>query len=87
MDLAERLESLLEVAEQMGVEIRAEFMGGDGGGLCTLKGQRVLFVDTSADLNTRYERTLAALAPLAELDDHFLVPALRQDIERQRTGE
>lgn len=85
MDLTNRLESLLNVAEQIGVDIRAEPMGGDGGGLCHLKGKPVLFVDTSADLATRYDRTLAALAPMTELDDHYLLPEVRDDIDRQRT--
>jgi hypothetical protein len=59
-------------------------MGGEGGGMCRLKGKDVLFVDTSADLATRYDRTLAAMANLPELDNFFMVPELRRDIERQR---
>ena len=84
MDLANRLEQLLAVAEEIGLDVRAEPMGGEGGGLCRLRGQRVLFVDTSADLATRYDRTLTALAPLPELDERYLLPELRHDIERQR---
>jgi len=84
MDLANRLDQLLAVAEEIGLDVRPEPMGGDGGGLCQLRGQRVLFVDTSADLATRYDRTLTALAPLPELDERYLLPELRNDIERQR---
>lgn len=84
MDLSRRLDALLEVAEQIGIEIRAEGMGGGGGGMCRLKGRLVLFVDTAADLATRYDRTLAAMAGLEELEGHYLVPEVRQDIERQR---
>ena len=86
MDLGSRLEVLLNLAEQIGIEVRAEPMGGDGGGLCLLKGRRVLFVDTSADLATRYDRTLAGLAPLLELDGHFIVPEVRQDLDHQRAA-
>ena len=84
MDLASRLESLLAAAEQIGVDVRAEPMGGEGGGLCRLRGKPVLFVDTSADLATRYDRTISALASLPELDAHYLVPEVRQDLDRQR---
>lgn len=84
MELAARLEALCELAEQVGIEIRAEPMGGDGGGLCELRGRRVLFIDTAADLADRYDHTLAALAPLTELDQRYLVPELRHDLERQR---
>ena len=62
-------------------------MGGGGGGLCRLKGRRVLFVDTAADLATRYDRTLAALAGLEEIDAHYLLPEVRQDIDRQRLSK
>ena len=84
MDLSSRLEQLLTVAEEIGIDVRVEPMGGEGGGLCRLRGQRVLFVDTSADLATRYDRTLAAMASLPELDGRYLLPELRQDIDRQR---
>lgn len=84
MDLSRRLEALLELAEQLGIEVRAESMGGNGGGICRLRGRRVLFVDTAADLATRYDRTLAAFAPLEETDGRYLLPEVRQDLERQR---
>lgn len=86
MDLSLRLDALLEAAEQMGVEIRAEPMGGAGGGICRLRGRRVLFVDTSADLAARYDRTLAAMADLEGIDGCYLLPEVRQDLERQRKG-
>lgn len=86
MNLGSRLEVLLTLAENAGIEVRAEPMGGAGGGLCRLKNHRVLFVDTAADLATRYDRTLAAMASQPELDAHFLPPEVRHDIERQRGG-
>ena len=84
MDLSSRLENLLALAEQMGIDVRAEPMGGDGGGICRLRGKDVLFVDTSADLAARYDRTLAAMANLLELDNRYIVPEVRRDIDRQR---
>lgn len=84
MELGARMEALLGVAEQLEIEIRAEALGGEGGGLCRLKGRRVLFVDTAADLATRYERTLAAMADLPDLEGWFLPPQVRDDLERRR---
>jgi len=84
VNLASRLEELVAAAEKVGVDVRAEPMGGEGGGLCRLRGRPVLFVDTSADLATRYDRTLAALATLPELEEHYLVPEVRADLDRQR---
>ena len=82
MTLSTKLESLLALAEAIGVDVRTEPMGGEGGGLCRLRGKPVLFVDTSADLATRYDRTVAAMASLEELDEHYLAPEVREDIER-----
>ncbi len=82
--LSDRLEELLTLSEKLGIEVRAEFMGGGGGGLCQLKGAQVLFVDTSADVTTRYERTLAALATLPEIEEHFVTPEVRKDLESLR---
>jgi hypothetical protein len=85
MDMQERLDALLAAAEEIGLTIRREPLVGDGGGYCVLKGQRVLFVDTLADLETRYERTLGAMAPLKEIDNRYLPPAVREDVEQVRS--
>lgn len=84
MDFSQRFELLLELADRLGVQVRAEPLGGDGGGLCTLRGRQVLFVDTQADLQSRYEKTLAALAALGDLDKHYVLPEIRQDLEKYR---
>jgi len=88
VELQSRLDTLLALAEELGIGIRREPLGGDGGGLCMLRGRRILFVDTSADLETRYERTLAGLAPLPELDNLYVRPEIREDIDacRRRLG-
>jgi hypothetical protein len=84
VELQHRLEALLTLAEHLGIDVRAETMGGDGGGLCKLRGAWVLFVDTTADLATRYDRTLTAMVARTDLDDHYLPPEVRDDLERQR---
>ena len=42
------LEELITLLESAGVTIRNESLGGSGGGLCTVKGQKIFFVDTQA---------------------------------------
>jgi hypothetical protein len=86
MDLQERMEVLLRLAGEVGLQVRREPLGGEGGGFCVLRGKRILFIDTTADTESRYETTLAALAPLAELDQHYLPPEVRQDLARARGG-
>ena len=62
MDLQGRLDELLRVAEEMDLAIKHVPLGGEGGGYCVVQGERLLFVDTMADLETRYERTVEAMA-------------------------
>jgi len=87
VELQDRLDVLLDLAEKLGIGIRREPMGGEGGGLCALRGRRILFLDTSADLETRYERTVKSLAPLPELDDLYVVPEVRDDLDACRQGD
>jgi len=86
MDIQDRLDVLLALAAELEIETRRADLGGDGGGLCAFKGRRVLFIDTAADVQTRYDKTLAALAALDETDRHFLPPIVRDDLDRQRRG-
>ncbi|HWL94816.1 MAG TPA: hypothetical protein VNT79_14960 [Phycisphaerae bacterium] len=83
MDLYARLEAILAAAEEIGLVVQKVPVSGDGGGLCVVKGERRLFVDTLADSQTRYERTLEALAGLPEMENVFLPPMVRQDLDRE----
>ena len=86
MNLEDRLSALLRLAEQLGIQVRYEPMDGVGGGLCVLAKQRVLFVDTSAELEVRYERILGELAGVSELDELYVVPEIREEIDARREG-
>ena len=82
MELHSRLDTLLNLARELGIEIRSESLGGEGGGMCILRGRRVLFVDTSADVETRYEKTVGSMATLKELDGRYVPPEVRDDLDR-----
>jgi hypothetical protein len=83
MDVQSRLDILLARAEELGIEVRRASLGGEGGGLCVIKGRRVLFVDTAADPGTRYDRTVSALARVPEVGERFLPPEVREDLEKE----
>ena len=82
MDPMPQLDTLVELFGRLGIPVRRELLGGDGGGLCTMRGQRVLFVDTAAYEVTQRDCCLRALARLPEADAMYLSPALREAIER-----
>ncbi len=84
MDLQGRLDELLRIAEEMDLVIRRVPLGGEGGGYCVVQGERRLFVDTMADLETRYEKTVEAMAQLPGIDSKYLRPELRDDIDQQK---
>ena len=85
MEVSERLEELVLVAESCGIEIRRTAMGGGGGGMCEIRGVRVLFLDTEAEPETSYERALEGLAGVADLDECYLRPEIREELDRMRT--
>ncbi len=84
MDELDLLDQLAALAEELGVQVRREPIDGESGGLCRLKGQPVLFIDTLADLGTRVQRSLEGLARLPGIDDHYLRPDVRERIDRIR---
>lgn len=82
MDPTAQLRSLIRVAGDIGIQVRRARLGGDGGGLCTIRGRRVLFLDRDADAATQLARTARALASLSETEVLFLRPDLRELLDR-----
>ncbi|MGD2107980.1 MAG: hypothetical protein PVI86_01185 [Phycisphaerae bacterium] len=82
MDEAAQFDEVLKLCDRLGIEIRREHLGGDGGNLCSLRGRRLLFVDLDADSATRLEASLRALARLPELETVYVPQVLRELIER-----
>ena len=85
-DPSARLDAVIDVFSRLGVSVRSERLGGSGGGLCRVRGETVLFVDVDADLATRLDRSLRALSTVPNLDTMYLVPAVRDEIERLRSA-
>lgn len=82
MQTQELLTALLELAESADLEVRKEYLGGDGGGLCILRGKQILFLDTAADTVEQVARTAAALAKLPELDTMYVLPQVREELDK-----
>ena len=86
MDALTQFDTVLQLLRKLGVETRQEHLGGEGGGLCRLRGQPVVFVDLDADVATQLSRCVEALAGMPEIDTMYLPPTLREQVEALRGG-
>lgn len=75
------LEELLALLEANGVQIRTEPLGGGGGGLCTVKGKNVFFVDSQAGSNDVASLAAGAASGLVSVDNVYIKPQVRKYIE------
>ncbi len=76
------LEELLALLDANGVAIRRDALGGGGGGLCTVKGQRLFFLDTQAPLAESAAVCAKAVAEVIDIDGVYIRPLIRQCIEQ-----
>jgi hypothetical protein len=87
MDENSLIDFLEELAERLGVNIRYEAIRQDedavfvAGGLCLLKGEYVLIVNSRATVRERV-RTLATALKHFDLDQVYIRPALRELLDK-----
>lgn len=81
------LDELVAILGDLDIAVRYAALGGDGGGLCTVRGRQELFIDIDADVATQVERTLSAVASRSEIDSMHLAPHIRAGVERVRSAE
>ena len=77
-------DEMIEVARRVGVVVRHAHLGGSGGGLASIKGQRQLFVDLDAEPQDQLEQTAKALGKLGELETLYVRPDVRAIVEQYR---
>jgi len=75
------VEELLTLLESNGVAIRKEPLGGSGGGLCTVKGQSIFFVDTQAPSAEVAAKCSEAVSKITNIEQIYIKPEVRQFIE------
>ena len=81
------LEELLVLLEANSVTIRDEPLGGSGGGLCTIKGQQIFFVDTQAPSAVVAALCAEAMPKVADIEQVYIKPEIRQFIENHSTNK
>lgn len=61
MHTVELMERALGVAEQLGYEVRHEWLGGSSGGACEVAGRKFLFVDLALNSIEQFEQVIETL--------------------------
>ncbi|MBN2181592.1 MAG: hypothetical protein JW715_06740 [Sedimentisphaerales bacterium] len=75
------LEELLGLLESNGVVIRNEPLGGEGGGLCSIKKEKIFFLDTQAPSAVTAAICAEAVSRIVDIERIFIKPEVRQFIE------
>lgn len=75
------LQELLALLEANGISVRNEPLGGSGGGLCTIKGKRIFFMDSQASSITVATLCAEALSKVVDIEQIYIKPQIRQFIE------
>ena len=75
------LQELLALLEANGITVRNEPLGGSGGGLCTIKGERIFFVDTQAPSIIVAAICAEAVSKVVDIEQIYIKPQIRQFIE------
>ena len=61
MHVVDALEDSLRLAKQVGYRVRQEWLAGNGGGGCEIRGQKCLFIDLSLGPDEQLDQVLDAL--------------------------
>jgi hypothetical protein len=61
MHTVEILEHGLDLASRLGYQIRQEYLGGNGGGGCLLRGKKIFFLDLALDPGEQLDQLIDTL--------------------------
>ena len=75
MDETVYINEFENLAQRLGIEIR--YLDGGPSGLCTVKGNRVMFIDRTLDKYTQLELFVRDFKTL-DLEEFFVVPVIRK---------
>ena len=67
----------LNLAERLGYSVRQEWIDGNGGGACEVRGRKYLFIDLAAAPAEQFEKVLATLRGEPSVMQHTMPQELR----------
>ena len=78
MHTVDLLAEALDVANRLGYHVRQEWLGGNGGGACELKGRRILFLDLAMGPADQLDQVLGILRHEPEASQLPMATSLRE---------
>ncbi len=82
MELEEKLSHVLELLDKLDIEVRFESLDGNGGGACKLRHKLMVVIDLDSEPDERYSTALSALKLVTDLDDVYVLPEVRNDLDK-----
>ena len=86
MRSVELLEQALHVIRTLGYQIREECVGGNGGGICVVRGQKSFFLDPSLDVSEQLDVACEALQSEPAIYQLNLSPELSRMLGIRRSA-
>ena len=86
MHTVELLELALDTAQASGYRVRRDWLAGEGGGACTIRGQKWLFIDLASDYAEQLENVVDVLRSEPAIDRAKLPEELAVLLTRQRAA-
>ncbi len=86
MHTVELLEEALAVAQRHGYRVRHEWLGGNGGGDCEIKGQKWLFLDLALTPAEQLDVVVDALRRAPWLKEQTLSPPLARRLGLRKSA-
>jgi hypothetical protein len=87
MNLEPLIEELISLLKQSGVRVRREPIEESRGGLCTVAGEQVLFIDANADPLQAARLCARTLCRVVDIQALYVRPSVRDFIEASTCGD
>ena len=83
MNQQQILEELISILETSGIHVRDEHLSGQTGGLCTVRGRPVMFLNSCSCVQDNVEACAQAVNQVIDIETLYIKPQVRQTIEAQ----
>lgn len=83
MNQQQILEELISILETNGVHVRDERLSSHTGGLCSVRGRPIMFLDSCSCVQDNVEACAQAVSQVIDIEALYIKPQVRQCIEGQ----